>query len=98
MQAKRRLQLQYKYLLHYTFIHASAFFKVREVIGEVSINHNYKPDTPLISMGFDSMKGLELLGQLEMRFKISVPDEALSDANTSLLDLVQVRVRVVIIL
>ncbi|KAG5185886.1 hypothetical protein JKP88DRAFT_310988 [Tribonema minus] len=46
-------------------------------------------DSPLRELGLDSMQGVQLLGQLETRFALSLPDEALADPDTTLRDIVR---------
>jgi acyl carrier protein len=53
--------------------------KLREIISEVSEVDDIPDDTPFKDLGIDSMMAIEIVAEVERTYKLSIPEDELSD-------------------
>lgn len=53
--------------------------KLREIIAEVSEIDEIPDDEPFEQLGIDSMMAIEIVAEVERTYKLSIPEDELSD-------------------
>jgi len=53
--------------------------QLREIIAEVSEVDDIPDDTPFKDLGIDSMMAIEIVAEVERTYKLSIPEDELSD-------------------
>jgi acyl carrier protein len=53
--------------------------KLREIIAEVSEVDDIPDETPFSELGIDSMMAIEIVAEVERTYKLSIPEDELTD-------------------